>query len=188
MGSANERRRESATSSFIGWADTQIDPWVNYDVWTQWRPGHTLYIAQQWYSATASLTQAMMTSSNGNISRVTGHLCGEFTGPRWIPHTKTSDAELWCFLWSWGWWLETLSCSLWRQSNEANVVTTVLADAHASSIIIRQNWLRCVTEIIDDTRILLLGMIWCQQATRNNVDSIWRHWVTTGNRQALWHT
>ena len=26
--------------------------------------------------------------------------CGEFTGPRWIPHTKASDAELWCFLWS----------------------------------------------------------------------------------------
>ena len=42
----------------------------------------------------------MMTSSNGNIFRVTGHLCGEFTGPRWIPHTKDSDAELWCFLWS----------------------------------------------------------------------------------------
>ena len=42
----------------------------------------------------------MMTASNGNIFRVTGHLCGEFTGPRWIPHTKASDAELWCFLWS----------------------------------------------------------------------------------------
>ena len=42
----------------------------------------------------------MMTSSDGNIFRVTGHLCGEFTGPRWIPHTKASDAELWCFLWS----------------------------------------------------------------------------------------
>ena len=24
----------------------------------------------------------MMTSSNGNIFRVTGHLCGKFTGPR----------------------------------------------------------------------------------------------------------
>ena len=42
----------------------------------------------------------MMTSSNENIFRVTGHLCGEFTGPRWIPHTKASDAELWCLLWS----------------------------------------------------------------------------------------
>ena len=42
----------------------------------------------------------MMTSSNGNIFRVTGHLCGEFTGPRWIHHTMASDAELWCLLWS----------------------------------------------------------------------------------------
>ena len=42
----------------------------------------------------------MMTSSSGNIFRVTGHLCGEFTGPRRIPYTKASDAELWCFLWS----------------------------------------------------------------------------------------
>ena len=42
----------------------------------------------------------MMTSSNGNIFRVPGHLCWEFTGPRWIPSTKASDAELWCFLWS----------------------------------------------------------------------------------------
>ena len=32
--------------------------------------------------------------------RVTGPLCGEFPGHRWIPHTKASDAELWCFLWS----------------------------------------------------------------------------------------
>ena len=27
----------------------------------------------------------MMTSSNGNIFRVTGHLCGEFTGPGEFP-------------------------------------------------------------------------------------------------------
>ena len=42
----------------------------------------------------------MMTSSNGNIFHVTGHLCWEFTGPRWIPWIKASDAELWCLLWS----------------------------------------------------------------------------------------
>ena len=70
----------------------------------------------------------MMTSSNGKVFRVTGHLCGEFTGPRWIPHTKASDAELWCFLdlrlnkrlskqW-WSWWFETLSRQLWRHRND----------------------------------------------------------------------
>ena len=42
----------------------------------------------------------MRTSSNGNIFRVTGPLCGEFTGHRWIPRTKAGEAELWCFLWS----------------------------------------------------------------------------------------
>ena len=38
-----------------------------------------------------------MTSSNGNISRVTGPLWREFTGHRWIPPIKASDAELWFF-------------------------------------------------------------------------------------------
>ena len=62
----------------------------------------------------------MMTSSNGNIFRVTGH--------RWIPHTKASDVELWCFLnlllnkrlskHSWGWWFETPSRPLWRHCND----------------------------------------------------------------------
>ena len=33
----------------------------------------------------------MMTSSNRNMFRVTGHLCGEITGPRWSPRTKASD-------------------------------------------------------------------------------------------------
>ena len=42
----------------------------------------------------------MMTSSNGKSFRVIGHLCGEFTGARWIHRTKASDAELWSFLWS----------------------------------------------------------------------------------------
>ena len=66
-----------------------------------------------------------MTSSNGKIFPVTGHLCGEFTSHRWIPHTKASDAEFWCFLLytsefkrlskqSLGWWFETLSRPLWR--------------------------------------------------------------------------
>ena len=42
----------------------------------------------------------MIESPNGSIFRVTGLLYGEFTGHRWIPLTKASDAELWLFLWS----------------------------------------------------------------------------------------
>ena len=41
--------------------------------------------------------EILMTSSNKNIFRFTGLLCGEFTGHRWIPLTKASDAELWFF-------------------------------------------------------------------------------------------
>ena len=41
----------------------------------------------------------MMTSSNGNIFRITGPLREEFTGHRCVPRTKASDAELSCFLW-----------------------------------------------------------------------------------------
>ena len=74
----------------------------------------------------------MMTSSNGNIFRVTGPLCGEFTDHRWIPCTKASGSELWCFFdlrpnkrlskQSWGWWFDTPSRSLWRYCNGVIVI------------------------------------------------------------------
>ena len=70
----------------------------------------------------------MMTSSNGNIFRVTGHLCGKFTGPRWISRTKASDASFDVFFdlrlnkrlskQPWGWWFETPAWSLWRHRND----------------------------------------------------------------------
>ena len=40
----------------------------------------------------------MMTLSNGNIFRITGPFWWESTGHRWIPLTKPSQAEIWCFL------------------------------------------------------------------------------------------
>ena len=90
-------------------------------------PANQLYFRSVARNVNESLF-LMMTSSNGNIFRVTGYLCGEFTGPRWIPRTKASDAELWCFLRSapnkrlskqwWGWWFETPSCPLWRHRND----------------------------------------------------------------------
>ena len=64
-----------------------------------------------------------MTSSNGNIFRVTGHLCGnspvpaEFPAQR--PVTRSFDLRLNKRLskQSWGWWFETLLCPLWRHRN-----------------------------------------------------------------------
>ena len=76
----------------------------------------------------------MMTSSNGNIFRVTGHLCGEFTGDRWIPRTKPVTRSFDIFFdlrlnkrlskQSWGWWFETLSRLLWSHCNAWGVCTT----------------------------------------------------------------
>ena len=49
--------------------------------------------------------RSMMTSSNEYIIRVTVHLCMEFTGHRWIPRTKASDALLFSLICVWinGW-------------------------------------------------------------------------------------
>ena len=74
-----------------------------------------------------SLEYLMMTSSNGNIFRVTGPLCGEFTGPGEFPAQKPVTRSFDVFFdlrpnkrlskLPWGWWFETLSWSLWRHRN-----------------------------------------------------------------------
>ena len=81
----------------------------------------------------------MMTSSNGNIFCVTGPLCGEFTGDRWIsPVTgefpsQRSVTRSFDFFFdlrlnkrlskhSWGWWFESPLCSLWCHCNVVSLV------------------------------------------------------------------
>ena len=69
----------------------------------------------------------MMTSSNGNIFRVTGPLCGEFTGPGDFPTQRpvTRSFEVSFDLrmnkrlgkQPWGWWFKTISWLLWRHCN-----------------------------------------------------------------------
>ena len=76
----------------------------------------------------AICTDHMMTSSNGNIFRVTGPLCGEFTGPGEFPTQRPVTRSFDVFFdlclnkrlskQPWGWWFETLSWSLWRHCNE----------------------------------------------------------------------
>ena len=68
-----------------------------------------------------------MTSSNGNIFRFTGPMCGKITGPGEFPAqrlvTRGFDVIFDLHLnkrlskQSWGWWFETPSWSLWRQCN-----------------------------------------------------------------------
>ena len=75
----------------------------------------------------------MMTSSNGNIFRVTGPLCGEFTGPGEFPAQRPVTRSFDVFFdlrlnkrlskQPWGWWFETLSWSLRRQCNVNKIST-----------------------------------------------------------------
>ena len=94
----------------------------------------------------------MMTSSNGNIFCVTGHLCGnspvsgEFPAQR--PVTWSFDVFFDLRLnkrlgkQSWGWWFETPSRPLWRHwrlsdGNEVTYVTISLCrGTHVSLVII----------------------------------------------------
>ena len=65
-----------------------------------WEKQSIIYVAEPFQFFVISIFPcSMTTSSNENIFRVIGPLCGEFTGDRWIPRTKACDAELWCFLW-----------------------------------------------------------------------------------------
>ena len=70
----------------------------------------------------------MMTSSNGNIFRVTGPLCGEFPGPGELPAQRPVTRSFDVFFdlrlnkrlskQPWDWWFETPAWSLWRHRNE----------------------------------------------------------------------
>ena len=74
----------------------------------------------------------MMTSSNGNIFRVTGPLCGEFTGPGEFPAQRAVMRSFDVFFdlclnkrlskQPWGWWFETPSWSLWCHCNVQKLI------------------------------------------------------------------
>ena len=81
-----------------------------------------------------------MTSSNGNIFRVTGPLCGEFTGPGEFHTQRPVTQSFWFFFdlrlnkrlskQPWGWWFETPSWSLWRQCNECDLLIFMIQDCN----------------------------------------------------------
>ena len=86
--------------------------------WTQWKNilwkclsnyhlQHTDHSVQETlcclYSMRGALRYSWRRHQNGNIFRITGPLCGQLTGQRWLHLTKASDAELWCILWSAPW-------------------------------------------------------------------------------------
>ena len=95
-----------------------------------------------------------MTSSNGNIFRVTGHLCGEFTGPGEFPAQRPVTRSFDVFFdlrlnkrlskQPWGWWFETPSWSLWRHCNAAG--TSVISRRRFAVAVANIVCVICVTE------------------------------------------
>ena len=83
--------------------------------------------AVTWFNDDSVHWRTWMTSSNGNIFRVTGHFCGEFTGPGEFPTQRPVTRSFDVFFalrlnkrlskQTWGWWFETPSWALWRQCN-----------------------------------------------------------------------
>ena len=74
---------------------------ITFHLITNWNYYLLYFFSDVWdQQSMYDIHWCMMTSLSRNIFRVTDLLCGEFTGQRWLPRTKGSDAELWCFLWS----------------------------------------------------------------------------------------
>ena len=92
---------------------------------------------------------AMRTSSNGNIFRITGLLWWEFTGHRWIPLTKASDAELWGFLWSAPW------IDGWINNRETGDLRRHRAHYDVNVMVLIQIW----SNLANDTRYVFMDII-----------------------------
>ena len=92
----NKPLSESMMAQFTDWnASLGIDRLSNPADYDETHNMNPLWAEQE-----QNKTQRTMTSSNRNIVRATGHLWGETTCRQCIPLAKTSNAELWCFLWS----------------------------------------------------------------------------------------
>ena len=123
-----------------------------------------------------------MTSSNGSIFRVTGPLCGEFTGPRWIPHTKASDAELWCFLICVrinGWVNNLEAGDLRRPLRHYDVRVMQSAALNvATKSLLAQQWLQLGLYSLN-RRTLYRKILWSVEAARFDVIMIVSLWNLT---------
>ena len=91
---------------------------------------HQLILWHLWINRSSKHID-IKTSSNVNIFRVTGPLCGEFTGPGEVPTQRPVTRSFDIFFdlrlnkrlskQPWDWWFETPSWSLWHQCNGVKI-------------------------------------------------------------------
>ena len=78
-----------------------------------------------------------------NLFGVIGLLCGDFTCHRWIPLTKASDAELWCFLWPVPWingWVNNSEAGDLRRHRAHYDVIVLYLDTRQTESVSRVHW------------------------------------------------
>ena len=136
--------------------------WKIFTWWQRYKSVHDTAHALtfcMWYGKVKiqdKLNWIMMTSSNGNIFRVTGPLCREFTSlgefPAQRPVTRSFDVffdlrpNKRLSKEPWGWWFETPSWSLWRQCNDShkefqNSFSRVIYEAFIAMILYRNEYM-----------------------------------------------
>ena len=123
--------------------------WLHCNAGPGWKLSHYLYypfcITCNQATLPIKLTNVNMTSSNGDILRVTGPSCGEFTGTGEFPTqgsvTRSYDTFFELRLnkrlskQPWGWWFESPSWSLWRHCNMKIWIRMQIA---------KMSWIKCV--------------------------------------------
>ena len=135
-----------------------------------------------------------MTSSNGNIFRVTGPLCGEFTGHRWLPAqrpvTRSFDVFFDLLLnkhlskQSLGWWFQTPSCPLWCHCNVSIHVTdcTCILPSWKLMIHMQAEDMWAGSNIFTLLPVLMwVARFHCSYAIVRHLLSVW-HWML----EVLW--
>ena len=121
----------------------------------------------------------MITSSNGNIFRVIGHLCGEFTGHRWIPPHKGQwhGALMFSLICAWmNGWVNTLGADDLRRQHAHYDVTVMCCVVRSRKFTILLNciiacWTYAVlydlvnrlisTVMVFNWMLLKVYMYWC---------------------------
>ena len=145
-----------------------------------------------WWRWTFLRYWIMMTSSNRNIFRVTGPLCVEFTGHRWIPRTKASDAELWYFFICTriNDWVNNREAGDLRRHGAHYDIIVMCWETQAGIRLSYTHGIRGRFTGTGRTTLLLEQCVWCY-TEKYGLISLGTHCITTANRSAtvyvMWH-
>ena len=102
--------------------------------------------AGNWMKLPSRHSLSMLTSSNGNIFRLTGHLCGEFTGPGEFPTQRPVTRSFYGFFFICAWingWVNNRGAGDLRRSRAHYDVNVMLHSLilKMRTWLVRQIWL-----------------------------------------------